>query len=234
MILANGGIKAHTDGFPDPELLTGSLYSTLTHGQEDVARGALLWAIFRERNILDFAESDLISGMGAYSTPCSMDVFAPLPFLGMLCNRISAHIHIGPQSSVPIQQQIDAETATRFLGSAGVIMKASTLLSLTERIRPDFISSPGYFPPGHFIAPHGRRFASNCDTISSLYGGRSGWPEIIGLPLPVEMRIHSWGAHRRAGFFPGRRRDAAHLSGPKSHPLDGRGSGPSPLPPPCG
>ena len=123
------------------------------HGQEEVAREALLGAVRRARNFSDFAESDLISGLGTFSTPCAMEAFAPGSFRDLLRNRISCHTYIGLQLSIPIQQQIDAETATQCLGLAGMILTASTVLSLTERIRPDFIPSPDYFPPGHFIVP---------------------------------------------------------------------------------
>ena len=50
----------------------------------------------------------------------------------------------------------------------------------------------------------------------------------------MEMRIYSWGAHRIAGFFPGRRRNAANFPGEDLRPLVGRASGLSPPSPPAG
>ena len=87
-----------------------------THGQEDVARDALLVAVHRERNFSDIAEADLISRLGTYSPPCPLEVLAPGSFSDFLRIRIASHIHIGPQLSFPTQQQIDDETASQCLG----------------------------------------------------------------------------------------------------------------------
>ena len=157
----------------------------LTHGQEEVARDALLGAVRRARNFSDIAESDLISWPVTYSAPCSLGVLAPGPFLDFHRNRIASHIYIGLQLSVPIQQKIDAETETQLLGLAGVILTASAVLSLTERIRTDFIPSPDYFPPGRFIALLGKdslpisilfhRFAAGRVDGRTLPRGRFLW-----------------------------------------------------------
>ena len=155
------------------------------HGQEGVARDALLGAVRRRRSFSDFAESGLILGIGTYSTPCALEALSPGSFLGLLRNRISPHTHIRLQLSIPTQQQIDSETATQRLGLPGVILTASTVLSLAERIRPDFMPSPDYFPPGHFIAPMGEdslpiamlfhRFAAGRVGGRALLGGRLLW-----------------------------------------------------------
>ena len=70
----------------------------------------------------------------------------------LLRERISCHSHVGLLLTIPLQQQINAETATQFLGLAGLILTAATIISLTGRTRAEFIPPPDFFPPGRFVA----------------------------------------------------------------------------------
>ena len=73
-------------------------------------------------------------------------------FSELLRERIFCHTQIALLLSIPPHQQINDEGATQFLGSAGLILTASTTISLTGRTRADFTPPPDYFPPGRFIA----------------------------------------------------------------------------------
>ena len=150
------------------------------HGQEGVARDALIGAARRERSFSDFAESGLISGLGTYSTPCALEALARGSFLDLLRSRISPHTHIGLQLSIPIQQQIDDEMATHCLGLTGMILMASAVLSLVERMRPDFIPAPDYFPPGHFISPLGEDSLPVAMLFHRFVAGRSDGRALLG------------------------------------------------------
>ena len=123
-----------------------------THGQERVARDALLRAIRRALNFSDLAESDLISWLGAFPPACPGGDFPPGFLSELLSERISRHSHVGLLLAIPPQQQINAETATQFLGLAGLILTAATIISLTGRAIADFIPSPDYFQPERLIA----------------------------------------------------------------------------------
>ena len=116
-------------------------------GRERVSRDALLGAIRRAINFSGFAESDLISWLGTHPMSRSVEDFAHGFFSDLLRARISFHTQIGLHLSIPAHQKIDAETETQFLGLAGLIITASTVMSLTGRISADFIPSPDYFHP---------------------------------------------------------------------------------------
>ena len=144
-------------------------------------------------NFPDFAESDLILWLRTHPLSCSMDDFAPGVFSGLLRTRISFRAQIGLQLSIPAQQQIDAETATQFLGMASLVIAASTVLTLTGRARADFAPSPDYSPP---------------DGLSPYWGG-----------IRFRLRYYFaslWRGERMAGHY-----QAATPSG-NAHPFLGR------------